>query len=74
VVVKIRLTQSHLFQCKYSFPNYQGPVHVDVFHSTQVSNVVLLFFVEHYRFETDEDNFIVSKLDIILGGGESKIV
>jgi hypothetical protein len=24
--------------------------------------------------ETDEDNFIVSKLDIILGGGESKIV
>jgi len=25
-------------------------------------------------FETDEDNFIVSKLDIILGGGESKIV
>ena len=73
-MVKIRLTQSHLFQCKYSFPNYQGPVHVDVFHSTQVSNVVLLFFVEHYRFETDEDNFIVSKLDIILGGGESKIV
>ena len=74
MVVKIRLTQSHLFQCKYSFPNYQGPVHVDVFRFTQVSNVALLFFVEHYRLETDEDNFIVSKLDIILGGGESKIV
>jgi hypothetical protein len=73
MVAKIRLTQSHLFQCKYSFPKYPGLVHVDVLFLPN-SNGLLLFLVEHYRFETNEENFVVSKLDIILGGGESKRV
>ena len=34
----------------------------------------LLFLVDHYRFESDENKFTVSKLDIVLGGGETKRV
>jgi hypothetical protein len=36
--------------------------------------VSLLFMFDHPRFETDENKFTVSKVDIVLGGGESKKV